>query len=140
VASEARVAMLRELGADEFVDYRSRLELGASGSFDLVLDLVVNRPARALLGLLKPAGSLVSVLPSAGRIAAAAALPLFSKRRVRFVRVRPSGGDLEVLRSWCESGKLRPVIERVYPLEELRAAHRHSRQGHVAGKLAVAVA
>jgi len=73
------------------------------------------------------------------RVAASILLPLWSKRRVRSVSVKPRGEDLEELRALCDAGKLRPVIGRSFRLEELAAAHACSRQGAVAGKIAIEV-
>ena len=84
-------------------------------------------------------GIYVSSLPSADRFAAVFLLPFYSKRRVGIVRVRPSGEDLDQLRTLCEAGKLRPVIDRVFRLEELAAAHAYNQRGSTAGKIVISL-
>ncbi|MCK7577757.1 MAG: zinc-binding dehydrogenase [Chromatiales bacterium] len=79
-------------------------------------------------------------LPSASRIAAAVLLPLVSGRRVRIAGVKPRGADLEALSALCEAGKLKPVIDRTFGLDELAAAHACSQQGRTVGKIVIRVA
>lgn len=63
----------------------------------------------------------------------------FIRERCLFVIVVPDPHGLRYLYDLIEAGRLRPVVQRVYPLEELADAHRESEAGHVVGKLVVAV-
>jgi NADPH:quinone reductase-like Zn-dependent oxidoreductase len=60
-------------------------------------------------------------------------------KRLLMTRVKPRGGELEKISALIEAGKIRPVIEKVFPLEQIADAHRLSEQGHVKGKLAVKI-
>lgn len=117
-------------------------EVGTQGAqpYDLVFDLIARLPLRKLLALLAVNGTYVTSLPSASRIAAAIFLPFGSRRRVRIAGVKSRGADLEALSRLCEAGQLRPVIERVFTLEELAAAHASSQQGRTVGKLVIQIA
>jgi hypothetical protein len=53
--------------------------------------------------------------------------------------VRPSGADLELIGGWIAAGKLRPVVDRFYPLGEAAAAQRYSETKRVRGKLVLIV-
>ena len=53
--------------------------------------------------------------------------------------VKPCGGELEKISALIEAGKLRPVIEKVFPLEQIAEAHRVSETGHVRGKLVIQI-
>jgi len=55
------------------------------------------------------------------------------------VGVKPRGEDLDQLRALCDAGKLRPVIDRVFKLEDLAAAHAYSQRGTTSGKIAIVV-
>jgi NADPH:quinone reductase-like Zn-dependent oxidoreductase len=55
------------------------------------------------------------------------------------VQVKPRGGELEKITELIQAGKLRPVIAKVYPLEQIAEAHRESEKGHVRGKLVVKI-
>jgi len=127
------------LGADRALDYTKETDFGGPGSFDVVLDLAVRTPVHTFFPIMTSDGVYVSSLPSAGRIAAALLLPICSRRRVRIVTVKARGEDLEKLRELCEAGKLRPVIGRVFGLEELAAAHAISQKGGTAGKIVIDV-
>ena len=65
---------------------------------------------------------------------------LLRGRRFEIVRVQPRGGDLEKVNALVQSGKLRPVVENIYPLEQIAEAHRESEKGHVRGKLVIKIA
>lgn len=139
VCSGRNADMVSGLSASRVFDYAKESDFRGSQPYDIVLDLAVRTPVRALLPLLAKDGVCVSMLPSPGRVAASILLPIGSKRRVRNVSVKPGGEDLEELRALCDAGKLRPVIGRVFKLEELAAAHASSRQGAVAGKIAIEI-
>lgn len=139
VCSTPHVEMVRGLGADRVIDYRMQRDFGAAEIYDLIFDTVGSAPVRAFLPFLTKRGVVVSTLPSVGRIAAAVLMPLYSRRRVRIVAVEPRGKDLEKLSILCAEGKLRPVIDRVVPLEDLAAAHQYSQAGRTSGKVVITV-
>jgi NADPH:quinone reductase-like Zn-dependent oxidoreductase len=139
VASDRRAGMLRALGADRVIDYSQHGNWSGRLPYDLVFDVIARRPVQSYFPWMTSRGVYVSSLPSFGRVAAAILLPLFSRRRVRILGVHARGADLDQLRVLCESGRLRPVIDRVFPLAELAAAHAYSQQGHTAGKIVVTV-
>ena len=64
---------------------------------------------------------------------------LLSGKRLLMIQVKPRGGELEKISALIEAGKLRPVIEKVFPLEQIAEAHQLSEKGHVRGKLVVKV-
>ncbi len=68
---------------------------------------------------------------------------IFSKLRgdprVRTHLAQPNADDLDFLRSLVEDGKLAPVIEKVYALDEIAAAHRHLEGGHTRGKIVIQI-
>lgn len=139
VCSGPHVSFVQSLGADETIDYTEQAGLG-DGPYDVVLDLVVRAPLRDFLRRLTRDGVYVASLPSLSRLTAALLLPLVSRRRVRIAGVRARGNDLDALRILCETNKLRPAIDRAFPLSELPAAHAYSRRGHAAGKIVLTIA
>jgi NADPH:quinone reductase-like Zn-dependent oxidoreductase len=139
VCSGPHIDMVRGLGADHVIDYTKQSDFRSTQPYDIVLDSVVQQPVRVLLPHMAGDGVYVSSLPSLGRIACACLLPVYSKRRVRVVRVKPSGDDLDQLRILYEASRLLPIIDRVFPLKELAAAHAYSQQGRTAGKVVIAV-
>jgi 2-desacetyl-2-hydroxyethyl bacteriochlorophyllide A dehydrogenase len=139
VCSGQHADMVRGLGADAVIDHTLRRGFSGERPYDLVFDLVVRAPLRDFFAVLTPAGVYVSTLPSFSRVGAAFLLPLVSRRRVRITMVKARGTDLEQLRVLCEAGKLRPVIDKTFPLSELAAAHAYSQQGRAGGKILITI-
>jgi len=145
---------LRQLGADEVLDYtKEKFDERLSG-FDLVLDGVGQSVWKGSLKILKRGGRLVTLTvpvpeePSGklrffatplAAVPPAMARAALSGKRFSIASVKPRGDDLEKISALIESGKLRPVIERVFPLEQIGEAHRLSEAGHVRGKLVVRI-
>jgi NADPH:quinone reductase-like Zn-dependent oxidoreductase len=145
---------LRELGADLPIDYtREKLEDKLSG-YDMVLDGVGQSVWRSSLRVLRRGGKLATLtvpIPKtkSGKlrffstaiagVAGGSLRALAGGKRLVIVAVKPRGGELEKINELIEAGKLRPVIEKVFPLEEIAEAHRLSEAGHVRGKLVIAV-
>jgi NADPH:quinone reductase-like Zn-dependent oxidoreductase len=145
---------LRDLGADLAIDYtRDKIE-GKLSNYDLVLDGVGQGVWRSSLRVLRRGGKLLTLsvpIPEkpvgklhffpkviAG-VAGGSVRALFGGKRLMIVAVKPRGGELEQISKLIEAGKLRPVIEKVFPLEEIGEAHRLSEAGHVRGKLVVKI-
>ena len=61
-------------------------------------------------------------------------------QRAKFLLVRPSGPDLELLGRFADAGKVRPSLTRTFPLDRAREAHEASEAGHTRGKIVLEVA
>lgn len=137
VCSGRHADLVRGLGADAVIDYTQRRDFAGERPYNLVFDMIARAPLRDFFAVMAPAGVYVSTLPGFSRVSAAFLLPLVSRRRVRITMVKARGADLDQLRALCEAGKLRPVIDKAYPLSALAAAHAYSRQGGAGGKILV---
>jgi len=60
-------------------------------------------------------------------------------KRLLMMQAKPRGGELEKISALIEAGKIRPVVEKVFALEQIVEAHRLSEAGHVRGKLVVKI-
>ncbi len=137
LASAANLDLVRELGADEAIDYRAP---GQLGRFDVVLDTVGTGLA-AFHRLLTPQGRMVTIafdldrpIRSLGYIAAHAI------RRTRWLRAfsgNPTAALFAELGRWVATGAIRPRVDRVFPMSEVAAAHRALEQGGVRGKIVI---
>ena len=145
---------LRQLGADEVFDYTKEKYDDRLSGYNLALDGVGQSVWKGSLKVLRRGGRLVTLTPpvpeepsgklrffatTLGAVVPAMAQAALSGKKFSFVSVKPRGGDLEKINTLIESGKLRPVIEKVFPLEQIAEAHRLSEAGHVRGKLVVRV-
>lgn len=141
IGSGDRLAYLRELGADEVVDRHRQDVTRSRERWDVVLDAPGVLPFRAVRHLLTRDGVLVSTRPlSLDALRALAARPL-GRTGPRLATVMTSGSsqDLSHLAHLVDTGRLRPVVDRTFGLDDVAQAHRHA-EGGVRGKVVVAVA
>jgi NADPH:quinone reductase-like Zn-dependent oxidoreductase len=128
---------VRELGADEVIDYRT--DPADLGRYDVVLDTYGGTPA-AYRRLLAPGGRMVGIaFRSAGDLGYLVASAVFGSRRVRFFSGNPGSELLADLTALVESGAIRPVVHAVHPLAEVAGAHRALEAGGVRGKHVIRV-
>ena len=134
-ASAKNDRFLRELGADEVIDYTASRFEDLVHDVDLVLDTIGGDTLDRSWGVLRKGGTLVTI---AGTDA-----PKKAKRfgvRSLFFIVEPNGQQLMEIGRWIDSGTLRVVVEAVFPLEQARMAFEKSLQGHNRGKIVLRVA
>lgn len=130
-ASSRNEAFLRDLGADEFIDYETTPRFDEVVSdIDVVFDMVGSETRKHSWGTLKKNGILVSIVgPPSEETAASHGV------RAAHMLVKPNRGQLEQLAALVDKGHVKPVIDTVFPLAETAQAHRLSEQGHVRGKI-----
>jgi NADPH:quinone reductase-like Zn-dependent oxidoreductase len=136
--------MVRSIGADHVIDY-TREDFAQGGErYDLILDNVENRSLSDLRSVLTPRGTLIlnSGTGARGirlllRLVKPLVLSPFVRQNLRRYLSVPNREDLVALKTLIESGKLKPVIDRKYPLHETPAALAYIEGGHVRGKVVV---
>jgi NADPH:quinone reductase-like Zn-dependent oxidoreductase len=148
VCGSHNVELIRSLGADRVIDY-TREDFTRSGQrFDLILDVAANRSLAACRRVLAPGGTLVvvgaagsgrSIVPIIMRVVAAKAWSRLGGGRMSMFMAKITREDLHVLKELVESGKVTPVVDRVYPLSETAAAMRYLELGHSRGKVVITV-
>ncbi|MBF6463631.1 NADP-dependent oxidoreductase [Nocardia beijingensis] len=116
---------LRELGADEVIDYTATDFAAAVRDVDIVLDLVGGAYGSRSLEVLRPDGRLIDTQGSDAEA---------DPRYERFY-VEPSGASLREITTMVERGRLRVTIDRILPLPEAAKAHELSEAGRVRGKI-----
>jgi NADPH:quinone reductase-like Zn-dependent oxidoreductase len=131
-ASAPHHGLIRDLGADEVIDYRDTDFAAAVTGADVVLDTVGgDYPARSLRTL-RDGGVLVSLLPFAAEVAAQAAARGI---RAEVLLVEADQGGMMAIAGLAAQGRLRPVIAGTFALADAAKAHELGDTGHVAGKL-----
>jgi NADPH:quinone reductase-like Zn-dependent oxidoreductase len=123
--------MLRELGADEVIDYTEVDAPAVLADLDLVLDAVGGAGGAAWLPALRPDGLLVPI--TGGRAVAEAAAQ--AGVRLVSVLVEPDYAGLEALAGLVEAGALRVLVQATFPLSQAAEAHRLGEQGRTLGKI-----
>lgn len=132
-ASAGKHEVLRELGADEVIDYRTTDFEDAVTDVDVVIDGIGGDYVQRSLNVLKPGGYLVT-LPGPDGIPA-------DTRGVRaaFVIVEPDLRGLEEIAALVEQGLLKPLVDTVLPLEQAAKAHEIGERGRTTGKIVLTV-
>ena len=131
-ASAGHHAMLRDLGADEVIDYTVADFAEAATDIDVVLDPISGGYSARSLRVLRPGGLLVSLLPFAPEIPAQAAE---AGVRAELMLVEHDHAGMNAIAGLVEAGRLRPVIAATFPLAGAAEAHARGEGGHVGGKL-----
>nr|WP_028922825.1 NADP-dependent oxidoreductase [Pseudonocardia acaciae] len=135
-ATTARHRRLGELGLDEAINYQGTAFEQVVEPVDVVLDLAGGEVATRSLDALRPNGLLVSVArPADDTFARAADRGLRTAR----VLVEPDGHGLEKLAELVQAKRLRPLVDRTFPLDQAAEAHRLSETGHTFGKIVLTV-
>ncbi|HEX2418113.1 MAG TPA: NAD(P)-dependent alcohol dehydrogenase, partial [Micromonosporaceae bacterium] len=146
VCSTAKADLVRSLGAD-VVDYTREDFVDQPRRYDVIVDTAGLRSLAHLRRGLTPKGTLVIVggegggrwLGGVDRLPRAALMtPLTGQRLLGLLATEPRE-DLDTLRELIEAGKLKPVIDRRYPLGEVPDAIRRLERGHARGKLVVTI-
>ncbi|MEV6587022.1 NAD(P)-dependent alcohol dehydrogenase [Streptomyces acidicola] len=136
LAGAKHLDLVRDLGADEAFDYATTGPADL-GPFDVVLD-TVGTAHPAYRRLLAPGGRMVAIAFDAENLAASLSYLLvstvFGPRRVRFFSENPTRALIAELTRLTESGAIRPVVDTVYPLADIAAAHGALERGGVRGK------
>lgn len=145
VCSTRNVELVRSLCADHVIDYNQEDFTRSANRYDVVLDNVGNHSMSECRRVLTSNGTLIPNngtsggrwVGTMGRIARALLLAPFVSQRLRLFVSVPKREDYTTLQELIESGKVRPVIDRTYPLSEVPEAMRYLEAGHASGKVVI---
>ncbi len=140
VDSEAKLELMRGLGADEAVDYRQTDLLDSAGRFDLILDPIAGLDTTTARKLLRPGGTYLIVGGRTRSLLATLLAGMFSKSHDKYLKVlmvQPASSHLAELAQKAASGSLVVPIEAEYPLEELPSAMQRLGDGLAEGRLII---
>ena len=136
-----KLDMLLSIGADQVIDYEKEDFTRMGIKYDLIIDVVSNHSVFDYGRVLTPKGRCV-IIGGSGRAAIGALLLgswALGSRKVRLLLHKPDPAALINLNELFESGKLKPVIDRCYPLSEVPEAFRYYSKGHAKGKIVIMV-
>ncbi|WP_425826180.1 NADP-dependent oxidoreductase [Streptomyces fractus] len=159
-ASTAKVDLVRGLGADEVIDYRTQDVSELLDGYDVVLDTVGGATLENSVHVLRPGGRIISIAGPPDRAFArqmganpviqlvmsglSAKINRLARKHgvtYEFLFMTADGEQLREITSLVEAGAIRPLVDRVFPFEETGRALEYVEQGRAkAGKVVVAVA
>ncbi|HSW35496.1 MAG TPA: NAD(P)-dependent alcohol dehydrogenase [Candidatus Limnocylindrales bacterium] len=143
VCSTRNLEQAGNLGADHVIDY-TREDFTRSGRrYDLIFAANGYHPLSAYKRALSPKGTYVMAGGSLGQIMQAMLLgPLMSRtggKKMAGLTSRPNQKDLLFVKGLIETGKVKPVIDKCYPLSEIPEALRYLGKGHARGKVVISI-
>jgi NADPH:quinone reductase-like Zn-dependent oxidoreductase len=143
IASSGKLAMLRELGAVQVIDYAQEDFTANGAQYDVILGINGYHPLAHYARALKPNGRYVMVGGTDAQIFEALMRAPFLRKqdgkRLGSLVAKTTIADLNAMAAIVRSGTVKPIIERCYPLESLVDALRTLEAGHVRGKLVINV-
>ena len=149
VCSSRNVDLVRSLGADHVIDYTKEDFAKGTERYDVILDNVPNHSLSECRRILTPNGKYVMIggggpndsrwVGPFGRVIKTMVLSPFTSQKMGMMMADANGKDLTILADMMQSGKLKPVIDRTYKLNEVQAAIAYVEEGHARGKVVITV-
>ncbi len=140
VDSAPKLEMLLTIGADRVIDYAQEDFTDSPRTYDVIFDVVRDTPSGRMVKMLTDNGCLLMANPGFLQFCRALWASRGSKKRVVFGVSGTTSEDLADLRGLVEAGKLRPVIDRCFPLEQMVEAHTYAETGQKQGNIVITVA
>ena len=135
-ASAHNLAFLRQLGADEVIDYNATRFEEVVKAVDVVYDTVGGETLQRSWTVLKPGGTLLSIVDEPSPEMAAA----YGVQAQATVVEPPHGAQLSKLARLVDAGQLKPIVSTILPMQQAHQAHRLIERRHVRGKIVLQVA
>ncbi|UCG82998.1 MAG: NAD(P)-dependent alcohol dehydrogenase, partial [Dehalococcoidia bacterium] len=135
VCSTTNLEMVKSLGADEIIDYTKEDFTKGSQTYDFIFDAVIKTSFSRSMSMLTQSGVYITV---DWPLLQALLTSIVGSRKVVF-GIAKRIEDLDFLKELVETGKLKPVIDRTYSLEQIVEAHRYVEKGHKKGNVVINV-
>ena len=141
VCSTSNLSWVKGLGAHHMIDYTKEDFVRNGKKYDLILDAVGKRTYFSCKPSLTENGLYISEHPLKPRYQLFQWMfsMLAKDKQFKTHLAEPNEKGIQFLRQLAQEGKIKPVIEKIYPLHEIAAAHRHVQNGHTKGKVVVEV-
>ena len=139
VCSTRNVELVKSLGADTVIDYSTADFTKNGQTYDLIFDAIGKNSFSHCKDSLKPEGVYISTLPTLALFVQMVWTARAGHKKALYLDATASKADLIFLRELIEAGKLKAVVDRRYPLEQMAEAHRYVDKGHKTGNVVITV-
>ena len=139
VCSTTHVALVKSLGADQVIDYTQEDFTKSGEIYDIIFDTTGKSSLSGCLRSLKQKGSYLQAVAGPALLVQMQWASMRSGKTLIDGTATPKTEDLLYLNKLVEAGKIKPVIDRCYPLEQIVEAHRYVDQGHKKGNVVITV-
>jgi len=140
VCSSASVEMVRSLGADRVIDYTKEDFTADAQTYDLIFDIVGATTFDRCQRSLKPHGIFLQNIMGLTDIVRILWTSIAGGKKLKGGVAMDSPARMNVIAELVAAGKLRPVIDRSFPLERIAEAFKYVEQGHKKGNVVITVA
>jgi len=124
VDSTIKEGMLRRIGADHFLDYTKEDFTKYGQSYDVIFDMVARSSYSACVNSLNPKGRYLIGNPRLSDMLRSALTSRFTDKTVIFAFAGEKEEELLTLKEMIEAGKIKPVVDKIYSLDQAAEAHR----------------
>ena len=141
VCSTNNLELVKSLGADSVVDYTKSDFARGGQTYDIIFDTVGKRSFARCKRALKQRGAYLVTLPGLAVVFNMLWTSIVGSKKAVFAATsfKYSSEDLTFLKDLIEAGKIKPVIDRQYPLGKMAEAHRYVEKGHKKGNVVITV-
>jgi len=139
ISSTRNLAFCKELGADYTLSYQDTNVFQTDLKFDIFYQVFGRANYWTVRKRLTSKGRFVTLIPTFQRFILVFLTRFLPIQRACVTIVRPNTKDLNLIKEWVEFGKLKPIVDSVFPLEDIQAAHRHIDSKHARGKVLLSV-
>jgi len=139
VDSTIKEDLVRRLGANHFVDYTKENIAAAGQTYDVILDMVAGHSYRACIKALAPNGRYMSGNPTISVMLRSMCTTRFTDKTARFAFAKETKAELNLLKDMIEDGKIKSIVDRVYPMEQAPDAHRRVETEQRLGAVVIAI-
>lgn len=139
VCSTANLELVKSIGADKVIDYTKEDFTKNGETYDIIFEIVNKLSLSTYKNSVKENGSLILVAALLSEMLSGLWLSLTSKKKIFTGMISETTENLNFLKELFEKGKLKPVIDKRYPLEQMAEAHRYVEQGHKKGNVVIEV-
>lgn len=140
VCSTTNLTLVKSLGADQVIDYTQEDFTRNGVIYDVIFDTVGKASYSGCMRSLKKHGTYLQAVSPPGILLRMQWTALTSRKKLVGGGPGPKPEDLVFLKELVEVGKLKPVIDQVYPLEQIAEAHRYVDKGHKKGNVVIMMA
>lgn len=139
VCSTSNLELVKSLGADDVIDYTKKDFTELGHSYDIIFDVASKSSFKKCKNSLIEKGIYLATLPNLTVIFQTIRTSLMGGKRVNFGDAVVTTENLEILKQLIEAEKIKPVIDRCYPLEQIPDAFEYVEQGHKKGNVVIEV-
>lgn len=137
VCSTANIDLVKSLGADNIIDYTREDFTNNGETYDVIFDTINKMSFSRSVKSLNKNGRLILSAAGVSEMLRGFWTSMTSSKSVMTGVISHTAEDIGFLKKLIETGKLKPVIDKTYPLEEMAEAHRYVEKGHKRGNVAI---